>query len=139
MYTQFIQNDTGIIPKFINFNFPSLIQNLRHLFAFITCILLWRGFWMLLDTHIATVSLAETSPYAFYGICIIGSFIILSLMRTGSSINGPMSNMDDKYNLFPLYPNCFLVEWFSKKTKSSESSSNLSQITNIKPFTITVF
>jgi hypothetical protein len=139
MYTQSFQNGLCLIPKFLDANFPLFIQNIRHLCAFVSCVLLWRGFWILYDAHIATIPFAQASPYAFYTICMLTSFIILSLMKTGSSINGPMSHMHDEYNLFPLYPNCFLVKWFNSMKTSDEVPSNASETTNIDPFTITVF
>jgi hypothetical protein len=138
MYTQSFSNDICLIPKFINANYPSFIQNLRHLGAFFSCILLWRGFWILFDKYIATISLAVASPYVFYLVCIILSFVIMSMMRTGSSINGPMSHMNDEYDLFPLYPNCFLVKWFDGKITSDDISSNASEITNLEPLEIAV-
>jgi len=139
MYTQSFRIDICFLSKFLNSNYPSFIQNLRHLCAFCSCVLLWRGFWILFDTYIATISFVQASPYLFYVICVIISFIILSIMKTASSINGPMSHMDDEYNLFPLYPNCFLVKWCNRKKISSEISSNSSETTNVESFTITMF
>jgi hypothetical protein len=139
MYTQSFQNNICLFPTFMNLNYPSFVQNLRHLCTFCSCVLLWRGFWMLFDAHIATISFVYKSPYMFYITCMILSFIILSLMKTASSINGSMSHIDDKYNLFPIYGNCFLMQWFSGKEELDDSSSNSSQITYIEPYTITVF
>jgi hypothetical protein len=139
MYTQSLQNDIFLIPKFIDSNYPSFIRNLRHLCAFFSCILLWRGFWILFDLYIATISLVDESPYIFYAMFMILSFVILSIMKTASSLSGPMSNIDDEYDLFPLYSNCFLVKSFSGKKISDEISSKSSEITNIEPFTIAVF
>ena len=139
MYTQYLQNEMGFIPKFFYSNYPSCVQNLRHLGAFFSCIALWRGFWILFDLHIATTSWAVASPYVFYVICMLLSFLILSFMRTASSLNGPMSHMEDKYNLFPLYPNYFLMEWFSKKKASNKVSTKSNEIMISEPFTITVF
>jgi hypothetical protein len=139
MYTQSFQIHIRFVSKFLNSNYPFFIQNVRHLCAFFSCVLLWRGFWILFDTHIATISFAQASPYVFYVICMIISFIILSVMKTGSSTNGPMSHMHDEYDLFPLYPNCFLVKWFNRKKTSSEISSNSSVATTVESFTITMF
>jgi len=139
MYTQSFPNNIYLIPKFIDSNYPCFFQNLRHLCAFFSCLLLWRGFWILFDGHIATISLAEASPYLFYIICMTLSFIILSMMKTGSSLNGPMSHMDDEYDLFPLYSNCFLVKWFSRKKALDDISTTSTEVTNIESFTITVF
>jgi hypothetical protein len=139
MYTQSFQNEIGFVPKFIDANYPSLIHNIRHLCAFFSCVLLWRGFWMLFDLYIATMSLAQASPYVFYLICMIISFLILTALKTASSINGPMAQMDDEYKLFPLYPNCFLVQWFNETKTSDEILSKSSEMTTYQPFTITMF
>ncbi|CAF2873827.1 unnamed protein product [Rotaria sp. Silwood2] len=140
MYTQSFQNNIGLLSTFIHLNFPSFIQNLRHLCAFFSCIFLWRGYWILFDAHIATISFVHESPYTSYVIGIIISFIILSIMKIASSINGPMSHIDDdEYNLFPLYSNCFLVKWFNRKKNPNELSSGLSKITNVEPFIIVSF
>lgn len=70
---------------------------------------------------------------------MIISFIILSIMKTASSLNGPMTHIDDEYNLFPVYSNCLLVKWFHRNKQLKKSSSDLSTITVIDPFTITSF
>ncbi|CAF1426292.1 unnamed protein product, partial [Rotaria sordida] len=139
MYTQFFQNNIDLISTFIQSNYPLFIRNLRHICAFFSCVFLWRGYWILLDLHIATISFVHESPYTYYIIFIIISFIILSIMKTASSINGPMSHINDEYDLFPLYSNCFLVKWFNGKQKSNELPSNLKNMTDIKPFVITSF
>jgi hypothetical protein len=139
MYTQSFQTNICLLPTFIYSNYPCFIQNFRHLCAFIACVFLWRGYWILFDLHIATISFAYRSPYIFYVICILISFILLSIMKTASSINGPMSHMPDEYDLFPLYPHCYLVRWFNEKKNSNEISSNSSQITKMEPYTITLF
>ncbi len=139
MYTQSFQNEIDFLPKFVQANYPSFIHNIHHLCAFLSCILLWRGFWILFDLYIATTSWAQASPYVFYLIFMMISFIILTTMRTASSINGPMAHMDDEYNLFPLYSNCFLTQWFNRKKTSDEVSSNSSEIPIYEPFTIAVF
>jgi len=133
VYTQAYSDKICLLPTFFYVNYPSLIQNFRHLSAFLSCVLLWRGFWLLFDTYIATMSLAVKSPYLFYIICMFISYIILSLLKTASSINGPMSHMFDQYDLFPHYPNCYLVIWLNdiqnkldskKKTVSMEPYTN---------------
>ena len=140
MYTQSYRHETGRLPKFIDANYPSFPPNLRHLLAFISCVLLWRGFWMFFDLYIGTMALAQASPYVFYSICMIISFLILTAMRTASSINGPMSLIDDEYKLFPLYSNCFLAQWFNRKKKTlDDASSSSSEIPLYEPFTITMF
>jgi Fuseless len=140
MYTQSLQNTVYIMPKFFQTNYPLLTEHLRHLGGFLSCVLLWRGFWIFFDLHIATVSLAKASPYLFYVVCMLIAFMILSIVRTASSINGAMSNINDPYDLFPLYTNCFLVKWFGEKKISSEVSSNRSDEAQIyQPYTITMF
>ncbi|CAF1154776.1 unnamed protein product [Rotaria magnacalcarata] len=139
MYTQYFENSICRLSTFIYLNYPLFIQNIRHVCAFFSCVFLWRGYWILLDLHIATISFVQESPYTSYMLTIIISFIILSIMKTASSINGPMSQIDDEYNLFPLYSNCFLVKWFNHKKELNRRSSNSSKITIIYPFTITSF
>ncbi|CAF4710425.1 unnamed protein product [Rotaria sp. Silwood1] len=139
MYTQSFQNNICLLSIFIHLNYPLFIQNLRHLFAFFSCVFLWRGYWILFDAYISTLSLIHESPYTSYVIALIISFIILSIMKTASSINGPMSHINDEYNLFPLYSNCFLIKWFNRKKKSNEHPSALNKITNAEPFIITFF
>jgi hypothetical protein len=136
MYTQSYSERNCLSPSFIYLNCPTFIRNIRHLTAFFTCVLLWRGFWLLFDTYVATMPLAVKSPYLFYIICMSISFFLLSLLKTASSINGPMSHMFDQYDLFPYYPNCYLVKCFDKKKKSDETSSDSSKNTNIEPCTL---
>lgn len=138
MYTQSYTDKMCQLPVFVYLNYPFLIQNIRHLAAFFTCVLLWRGYWLLFDTYIATMTLALKSPYLFYIMCMFISFFILSLMKTASSINGPMSHMFDQYDLFPHYPHCYLVEHFNQKEKSSEISSDSSKNTINEPSTISL-
>lgn len=123
MYTQSYSEKHRPLPSFFYLNYPTLINNIRHTAAFCTCVLLWRGFWLLFDTYVATMPLALTSPYLFYILCMAISFLILSLVRTASSIHGPMSHMFDQYDLFPHYPNSYLVKWFNERKSSDESSS----------------
>jgi hypothetical protein len=136
MYTQTYTDKICHLPTFVYLNYPSLIRNIRHLIAFCTCVLLWRGFWLLFDTYIAAMSSALISLYLFYIICMFISFLLLSLMKTASSINGPMSHMLDQYDLFPHYPNCYLVKWFNEKKISHENLSNSSKTTSTEPYSI---
>lgn len=137
MYTQLSSEKIHRLPSFIFLNCPSLHHNLRHLTAFFACVLLWRGYWLLFDTYIATIAVTSKSPCLFYFSCMMVSFTILSVFRTASSINGPMSHMKDEYNLFPHYPNCYLLELFKREEKSSDKmSSNSSQTTSLEPYTI---
>ncbi|UJR23408.1 hypothetical protein I4U23_026415 [Adineta vaga] len=131
MYTQSCSDKICSLPTFFYLNYPSLIRNIRHLAAFFACVLLWRGFWLLFDTYVVTIPLALKSPYLFYILCMSISFLILSLIKTASSINGPMSHMYDQYDLFPHYPNCYLIHLFndrkhlnSSKTTTDEPYSN---------------
>ena len=136
MYTQPYVQKNYLLPPSIYLSYPTLILNIRHLTAFFTCVLLWRGFWLLFDTYVATMSLAIKSPYLFYLICMLISYIMLSLFKTASSINGPMSHMVDKYDLFPHYPNCYLVKLLDKKKQSDENSSDSSKNTSIEPYNV---
>lgn len=133
MYTQAYSDKLRFLPSFIFLNYPSLVQNLRHLAAFCTCILLWRGFWLLFDTHIGEMSLAKQSPYLFCLGFMFLSFLVLSLLKTASSINGPMSHMCDYYDLFPHYPNSYLAELFRSTSNTDEVSSDSSKTTCLEP------
>jgi hypothetical protein len=138
MYTQSYSDKICILPSFIYLNYPTLITNTRHIMAFFTCVLLWRGFWLLFDTYVATMPLALKSPYLFYILCMSISFLILSFLKTASSINGPMSHMFDQYDLFPHYPNSYLVKWYNEKKKSDETSSDSSKNPTLEPYTISL-
>ncbi|UJR25485.1 hypothetical protein I4U23_006831 [Adineta vaga] len=133
MYTQSLQNTNFYLTPFIDMNYPSFLQNLRHICAFFSCVLLWRGFWIFFDDLIVTISFINEYRFKFYIIAMIISFLLLSLMKTASSINGPMSHIDDENQLFPIYPNCFLTKWFEKKKSAKEMKSNHHL------FTITIF
>lgn len=133
MYTQGYTEKFRLLPSFIYINYPTLIHNIRHLTAFVASILLWRGYWLLFDTYIATMSLATKFPYLFYLLCMSISFLTLSLIRSASSINGPMSHMSDQYDLFPHYPNCYLVKCFDQKKKLDSSKDS-----NMEPYTISL-
>ncbi|CAF0865142.1 unnamed protein product [Rotaria sordida] len=136
MYTQSYTSEICQLPIFSYFNYSSVIYNIRHLTAFFTCVLLWRGFWLLFDTYIATMTLALKSPYLFYIICMFISFFILSLLKTASSINGPMSHMRDQYDLFPDYPNSYLVQWYNQMKTSDDISSISSKNIKNEPCTV---
>ncbi len=129
MYTQSYADKTCTLPSFFYLNYPTLLNNFRHLTAFFTCVLLWRGYWLLFDTYVATMPLALKSPYLFYILCMAISFIGLSILRTASSINGPMSHMFDQYDLFPHYPNSYLVKWYNENRTPDETSSDSSKTT----------
>jgi hypothetical protein len=89
---------------FVSINFPQLYGNVRHLVAFISCIFLWRGLWLLYDTHVIIFEL----HYRTYLLLYLLSFFFLAVIQTSSSTNGPLSNMEDENRFFPLYPNCYV-------------------------------
>ncbi|CAF2645675.1 unnamed protein product [Rotaria sp. Silwood2] len=98
---------------FVSINFPQLYRNIRHLLAFFSCLFLWRGIWLLYDSHIVIFE----SPVLTYMLLYLASFLFLALIQTSSSINGPLSNMEDENQFFPLYPNCYvsiIVRKFSR-------------------------
>ncbi|CAF1049571.1 unnamed protein product [Adineta steineri] len=95
---------------FISTNFPQFYENIRHLFAFISCLFLWRGFWLLYDSYIDIFE-------SYFQTCLLlylSSFLILSLTQTASSINGPLNTMKDENGFFPLYSNCYVSTTFRK-------------------------
>jgi hypothetical protein len=51
------------------------------------------------------------------------SFLILSIFQTSSSINGPLSDIKDKNNFFPLYPHCYVSIIQRKFSKFFSSKS----------------
>lgn len=134
MYTQDYCGRKNILPSFLILNYPLLVQNIRHLFAFFTCVLLWRGFWLLFDTHIEKFNLAMELPYQFYFVCNLLAFVALSILKSASSINGPMSHMDDRLNLFPDYPNSYLVELLDTPRNIDDSSTNSSGIPSLEQY-----
>jgi hypothetical protein len=89
---------------FVSINFPQLYRNIRHLFAFLSCLFLWRGFWILYDSHIVIFEM----HYQTYSLLYLISFFFLALIQTSSSTNGPLNNMEDDNRFFPLYPNCYV-------------------------------
>jgi hypothetical protein len=104
---------------FVSINFPQFYRNIRHLLAFLSCLFIWRGFWLLCDSYIYVYD----DYYKTYLIFFILSFFVLCLIQTSSSTNGPLSNMGDENNFFPLYPHCY-VSMVQKK---------LSQLPIFKP------
>ncbi|CAM4814282.1 unnamed protein product [Rotaria magnacalcarata] len=89
---------------FISINFPQFYRNIRHLLAFLSCVFVWRGYWLLYDEYLYIFEDYYKTYLLFYFI----SFLFLSLIQTSSSINGPLSNIDDKNQFFPLYPHCYV-------------------------------
>lgn len=100
---------------FISINFPQLYRNVRHFLAFLSCILLWRGFWMLYDSYLIIFK----EHHHTYLLIYVVSFLLLSVLQTASSINGPLSNMDDDNQFFPLYPHCYVSIVARKWSRSS--------------------
>ncbi len=113
---------------FVSINFPQFYRNIRHLLAFFSCIFSWRGYWKLYDDHIEIFE----DYYKTYLLIYMVSFLILTIFQTSSSINGPLSHINDKNNFFPLYPHCYVSivqrkfsQRFSSKRKSSEDNDAL--------------
>ena len=100
---------------FVSINFPQFYRNIRHLFAFISCIFAWRGYWLLFDNFIYLTEKYYQAYLLFY----ILSFFILCLIQTASSTNGPLSHMDDPNGFFPLYPHCYVSTVYSKISQST--------------------
>ena len=95
---------------FISINFPQFYRNIRHLFAFLSCIFAWRGYWLLFDSYIYLTEKYYQAYLLFY----ILSFLILCLFQTASSTNGPLSHMEDQNHFFPLYPHCYISTVYYK-------------------------
>lgn len=91
---------------FVSINFPQFYRNIRHLLAFVSCLFVWRGFWLLYDEYVSIFG--DDYYHITYLILYITTFIFLSLIQTASSINGPLSNIDDDNQFFPLYPHCYI-------------------------------
>lgn len=99
---------------FVSINFPQFYRNIRHLFAFLSCIFAWRGYWLLFDNFIYLTEKYYEAYLLFY----ILSFLILCLLGTSSSTNGPLSHMDDPNGFFPLYPHCYVSTVYSKLSRA---------------------
>ena len=138
VYTQSYSDKICQLPTYVYLGLPTLMRNIRHSVAFFTCILVWRGFWFLFDTYNPTLKLAKNYPYLFDIICMLISFFILSLMKTASSLNGPLSYTFGLYDLFPHYPNSYLVECFNQKNKLRDISSETSNKTTNEPYTLSL-
>jgi hypothetical protein len=81
---------------FISINFPQFYRNIRHFLGFISCLFLWRGFWLLYDSYVDIFELYYQTYLLFY----LLSFLFLASIQTASSINGPLSNMEDENRFF---------------------------------------
>ncbi len=89
---------------FVSINFPQFYRNIRHFLAFISCVFIWRSYWVFYDTYIIIFNEHFRTYLLFYFL----SFIILSLLQTSSSINGPLSHIYERNDFFPLYPHCYI-------------------------------
>ena len=89
---------------FISINFPQFYRNIRHLLSFVSCLFVWRGWWMLFDEYIYIYD----EYWINYLLCFVVSYFFLSLIQTASSTNGPLSNMEDRNGFFPLYPHSYI-------------------------------
>ncbi|UJR06863.1 hypothetical protein I4U23_011152 [Adineta vaga] len=98
---------------FISINFPQLYRNIRHFLAFLSCVFTWRGFWMLYDAYISIFK----DDYKTYLLLYLISFLVLCILQASSSINGPLSNIVDKNNFFPLYPHCYVSTVYGKLSR----------------------
>lgn len=126
MYTQAYFENLHLTHEFwtfISVNFPRFFRNIRHLLAFLSCLFLWRGYWLLYAEYIFIFK----ENYKTFLLIYLVSFLILSILQTASSINGPLSDIKETNNFFPLYPHCYvsIVQrkfshlWFSKLHHSS--------------------
>ena len=111
---------------FISINFPQFYRNIRHLLSFVSCVFTWRGWWMLFDEHLLMFDDSSRTYLLF----VLMSFIVLSIIQSASSLNGPLSNIPDPYGFFPLYPHSYISivqtkfsKFFcSKKKKTDEET-----------------
>jgi hypothetical protein len=85
-------------------NFPQFCRNIVHGLAFTSCLFLWRGFWVLYDSYLSIFKIY----YDTYLLISLLSFGFLSVIQTFSSMNGPLSTMEDEYDFFPVYPHCYV-------------------------------
>jgi hypothetical protein len=107
MYFQNYLEDFNLKHEFwilISMNFPQFYRNIRHFLAFISCLFLWRGFWLIYDLYVDIFELYYQTYLLFY----LLSFLFLALIQTASSLNGPSNNIEDENRFFPLYPNCYV-------------------------------
>lgn len=139
MYTQPWHGGLCQLIPFLDLNFPRFVENLRHICAFGSYILMWRGFWIFFDAAVLTVPLFNAHHATFYVVAMLASFLILTVMSSASSTNGPMSQMDDALELFPVYRNCFLAKWFGETKRSVAPESNSRKMTDDNLYTITIF
>lgn len=107
MYTQAYFESLSVHHEFLMFisvNFPRFFRNIRHLLAFSSCLFVWRGYWLVYAEYIHIFK----DYYKTYLLIYMVSFLILSILRSSSSLNGPLSEIEEKNNFFPLYPHCYV-------------------------------
>jgi len=108
---------------FVSINFPQFYRNIRHLLAFFSCVFVWRGYWVLYDNYIHIFE----DYYKTYLLIYILSFFVLSILQTASSINGPLSHINDRNNFFPVYPHCYVSIVQRKFSQLCFSKPNIAQ------------
>ena len=89
---------------FISINFPQFYRNIRHFSAFMGCVFMWRGYWLLYDTYISIFD----NIFLTYVLLYLLTFFVLSVIGTSSSVNGPLSSIYDQNEFYPLYPHCYI-------------------------------
>jgi hypothetical protein len=89
---------------FVSINFPQFYRNIRHFLAFLSCVFIWRSYWLFYDTYISIFE----EDFKTYLLLYFISFLVLSIVQTSSSLNGPLSHINEKNNFFPLYPHCYV-------------------------------
>jgi hypothetical protein len=85
-------------------NFPNFFRHARHLLAFVSCVCVWRGFWMLYDTYVDLFD-------QYYITCLVsfvGSFVFLCALWSASSINGPLCVAEGDHQSFPVYAHLYV-------------------------------
>ena len=99
---------------FVSINFPQFYRNIRHLLAFFACVFTWRGFWLLYDSYLYIFE----DYYKTYLLIYLLSFLALCLCQTASSINGPLTHIQDEHQFFPLYPHSYVSIVYGKIRQS---------------------
>lgn len=99
--------------KFLYANFPRFSENIYHFLAFVSCLFVWRGFWVLYDSYLIIFE----SYYETYILIYLVSFTFLALIQTASSMNGPLSNIQHDNHFFSVYPHCYVLIVLRKLSK----------------------
>lgn len=100
---------------FISINFPQFYRNIRHLLAFVSCVFAWRGFWVLYDNYLYLFE----DYYKTYLLIYILTFVFLCCCQTASSVNGPLTHIEDEHQFFPLYPHSYVSIVYKKIRQSN--------------------